>query len=159
MTAQPTATPSCQTIELQLTGYPNEPYRWGDGHVRPDRVSITTLDNSRSAHLYGTWINENGEPTRDPVDVLYRNDDEWPDWLSALADEHRPDVVIARPDAIRDDEADLPVDSIDRLRAQLATAETQVAAWNSRIRELTSQIRQHDQGQPTQITGPQPKEK
>lgn len=55
------------------------------GHIRPAFVAIACLDTRRSAHLYGTWISEDGEQTDDPVDQLYRHDDDWPKELAALA--------------------------------------------------------------------------
>jgi hypothetical protein len=87
---EPTATPVSKTTEFRLTGYPQVKYRWGSGHIRPAFVVITCLDTCRSAHLYGTWIREDGEQTDDPVDQLYRHDDDWPDWLRVLADQHQP---------------------------------------------------------------------
>lgn len=86
----PAATATCQTIELQLTGQPAVEYRWGSGSMRPDRVVLTYIDDRRLAHLYGTWIREDGEQTDDPVDQLYRHDDDWPDWLTGLALHHHP---------------------------------------------------------------------
>jgi hypothetical protein len=144
----PTATPTCQTIELHLTGYPDQPYQWGSGYMRPNRATITTLNNRHTAHLYGIWINDNGQISGH-ADQLYRHDDTWPDWLTTLADEHRPAALIARPGASDPGEATDPRgDGIDSLRAQLAIAQKQAAAWNDRIRDLTAMIRQHEQGNP-----------
>lgn len=148
MTDQPTATPTCQTIELHLTGYPDQPYRWGNGHIQPTRAVITTLNDRRIAHLYGTWINDNGEISGH-ADQLYRHDDTWPDWLKALADEHQPATLIARPGTSDPGEyTDPRGDGVDSLRAQLATARQQVSSWNDRIRDLTAMIRQHEQENP-----------
>ncbi|MEV5915761.1 hypothetical protein AB0M00_43625 [Streptomyces chartreusis] len=139
MTEQSAATPTCQTIELRLTGYPDENYRWGDGRIRPTRVAITTLDNGRSAHLYGTWVNEDGQATNAPADQLYRTDDAWPTWLTTLADEHRPHGLAARPGSPSPspDQDDPRADSTDKLRAQRETAQKQVDAWTARVQELS----------------------
>ncbi len=145
MTKQPSATPTCQTIELHLTGYPYQPYRWGNGRIQPTRVVITTLNDRRMAHLYGTWSSPTGEISGH-ADQLYRHDDTWPDWLTALADEHRPAVLIARPDAPEGlgEGTDPRGDGVDSLRVQLVTAQKQAAAWNDRIRDLTAMIRQKE---------------
>lgn len=82
---EPTATPVSKTTEFRLTGYPHVKYRWGSGRIRPAFVAIACLDTRRSAHLYGTWIREDGEQTDDLVDQLYRHDDDWPEELAALA--------------------------------------------------------------------------
>jgi len=87
---QPTVTPLSRTIELQLAGQPAVKNRWGSGHINPTHTVITYLDNQYTAHLYGTWIREDGELTDAPVDQLYRHDDTWPDWLANLAREHGP---------------------------------------------------------------------
>lgn len=89
---EPTATPACRTIELHLTGYPVTDYRWGAGSLRPERVVIIHLDDRHVAHLFGTWINEDGDQTSDPVDQFYRHDDTLPDWLRVLADRHQPEA-------------------------------------------------------------------
>ncbi|MET8571859.1 hypothetical protein [Streptomyces sp. NPDC004783] len=151
-----TATPTCQTIELHLTNYPDQPYRWGGGSVRPTRAVITTLNDHRTAHLYGTWVSQEGE-INGHADQLYRHDDTWPDWLTALADEYRPAVLIARPGASddRSDDTDPRGDGIDSLRTQLATAQKQAEAWNDRIRDLTAMIRQHEQNQAEKRTAGQ----
>ena len=90
---QPTVTPLSRTIELQLAGQPAVKNRWGSGHINPTHTVITYLDNQYTAHLYGTWIREDGELTDAPVDQLYRHDDTWPDWLANLAREHGPAVM------------------------------------------------------------------
>lgn len=98
---EPTATPLSRTIKLQLAGQPAVKNRWGSGHINPTHAVITYLGNQRTAHLYGTWIREDGEQTDAPVDQLYRHDDTWPDWLTNLADKHAPTVAqsAAAPDA------------------------------------------------------------
>lgn len=146
----PTATPTCQTTELQLAGYPDTKYRWGGGLLRPHRVAITTLDDRRSAHLRGTWINEDGEATTQPADQLYRHDDIWPDWLAELADKHRPSIMIARPGLASTgrDEDDPRADGPESLRTQRDLAQKQVDAWAARVRDLSAMIRRHEQEQP-----------
>jgi hypothetical protein len=153
---QPTATPICQTIELELTGYPNENYRWGGGRIRPTRVAITTLDDRRIAHLYGTWVSEDGEATNAPADQLYRFDDDWPDWLVALADQHRPHGLTARPGSptIGLDEDDPRAEGIDKLRAQRETAQKQVDSWTARVQELSRMIKQREAQDATERTSP-----
>lgn len=145
--SHPTATPTCQTTELQLTGYPDEDYRWGGGRIRPSRVAITTLDDRRSAHLYGTWVSEEGEATDAPANQLYRNDDDWPDWLAALADKHRPSDLTARPGSLASSSSGEapPVDDIDGLRTQRETAQKQVDAWTARVQELSRMIAQREE--------------
>jgi hypothetical protein len=153
---EPTATPTCQTIELQLTGYPNEPYRWGGGSIHPTRAAITTLDGDRNAHLYGTWVNEAGEATNAPANQLYRNDDDWPDWLAALADEYRPHELTARPGTPTTgrDEDDPRGQDIDGLRAQRETAQKQADAWTARVQELSRMIDQLETQDATERTSP-----
>ncbi|MFB7738301.1 hypothetical protein ACFC08_28715 [Streptomyces sp. NPDC056112] len=154
--SEPTATPTCQTIELQLTGYPDENYRWGGGRIRPTRVAITTLNDRRIAHLYGTWVSENDEATNDPCDQLYRHDDDWPDWLTALADKHRPHGLIARPGSPTTgrDEDDPRADGLDELRAQSETAQKQADAWAARVQELSRMIAQREEQAACERTAP-----
>lgn len=95
---EPTATPISQTTEFQLAGYPDVPYRWGSGHIRPSHVAITCLEDRHAAHLHGTWIREDGVQTDDPVGQFYRHDDNWPEELAALASAliaHREKSAIA----------------------------------------------------------------
>lgn len=105
---QPTATVAGQSIALHLTNYPNVPNRWGPGYLHPTAVRLdygsTHTAAARHAHLYGTWVREDGEPTDDPLDQYYDaptgDTISWPDELADLAREHAPGMV--RADMLRE---------------------------------------------------------
>ena len=95
---EPTAKTLSQSIELQLDGQPDVPNRWGSGSIRPERVFFYYLEDRVSAHLFGSWIRPDGEPTDDPVDQLYRGEDDgWPDWLTTMARKHVPTAARFAP--------------------------------------------------------------
>ncbi|WP_086562033.1 hypothetical protein [Streptomyces africanus] len=103
--AEPAATPLSHSIELALTGQPDVKNKYGSGQIRPERVVFYYLADRTNAHLHGSWIREDGEQTDAPVDQLYRHDDDWPDWLTALARKHAPAAApqhVYRVSEIRD---------------------------------------------------------
>jgi hypothetical protein len=100
MTDQPTeatVTVASQSVELLLTGKPDVKYKWDSGSIRPGLVIFTYRQDGIHAHLYGSWVCEDGELTDAPVDQEYRigDTDEWPDWMGKLAIEHHPRSVRA----------------------------------------------------------------
>jgi hypothetical protein len=93
-----TAAPLCQSIELALTAQPDVKYKYGSGRIRPQRVVFYYLTDRINAHLYGTWVREDGEATEDPVDQDYRFDGtDWPGWLADMAREYDPRAKVAAP--------------------------------------------------------------
>jgi hypothetical protein len=93
-TTTPSADVLSQSIELQLTGQSDAKYKYGAGHIRPERVVFYYIEDTKgsvNAHLFGSWVSENAEATGDPVDQMYRHTDgDWPDWLTELSSRRKP---------------------------------------------------------------------
>lgn len=114
--AEPAVTIASQSIELLLTGQPDVPYRWGAGSIRPGIITFTYRQDGIHAHLYGAWVREDGHLTDQPCDQAYRigDTDEWPDWMAALAREHKPSDRAPAVDqaALRDRIAEALADAL-----------------------------------------------
>ncbi|MFG2359412.1 hypothetical protein [Streptomyces sp. NPDC048521] len=88
---EPSVTPLSQSVELQLAGQPDVKNKYGSGRIRPTRVFFYYLPDRITAHLYGSWVREDGELTDAPCDQDYREPiEDWPAWLAALARQYTP---------------------------------------------------------------------